>query len=320
MRVVFMGTPEFAVPSLDRLAAERHEILLVVTRPDRRRDRRAEPSPSPVKARARALGLEVMEPATAADAALQERIAALRPDLAVVVAYGRILPPALLAAPARGAVNVHASLLPRWRGAAPIARAILAGDRVTGVTTMQMDRGLDTGAILLERPCDIEDRETTLTLTGRLALLGADLLAETIALLARDALTTRSQDESRATWAPPLRREDGRIAWEVPAAEIDRRVRACQPWPVAEAGLRGERVQILEAEPLSPDDPGGAEADGAVPGLVLEAGGRLVVACGGGTRLALRSLRLPGRRALAAREAVNGRIVARGDRLTAPPA
>ena len=313
MRVVFMGTPEFAVPSLDRLA-EGHDVALVVTRPDRRRSRGAAPEPSPVKARARVLGLEVVEPPGANDPALLERIASLQPDLAVVVAYGRILPPSLLAIPARGALNVHASLLPRWRGAAPIARAILAGDAVTGVATMQMEQGLDTGALLLERSCDIDPRDTTASLTTRLAALGAEVLGETLVALEQGAVTPRAQDDARATWAPPLRREDGRIAWDAEAVAIDRRVRACLPWPVAEAGLKGERVQILEAEPLAVDAPA-VEA-----GRVLEAGERIVVACGGGTRLAVRSLRLPGRRALTAREAVNGRIVARGDRLTGPPA
>ncbi|HZN02993.1 MAG TPA: methionyl-tRNA formyltransferase [Candidatus Polarisedimenticolia bacterium] len=319
MRVVFMGTPEFAVPSLDRLAADGHDIPLVVTRPDSRRNRRARPEPSPVKARARALGLEVAEPQSAREPALLERIASLRPDLAVVVAYGKILPAALLEIPSRGAVNVHASLLPRWRGAAPIARAILAGDAVTGVTTMQMELGLDTGPVLLERSCDIAPRETTATLTGRLAVLGADLLAETLPLLARGAITPRPQDESRATWAPPLRREDGRIGWDAPAVEIDRRIRACHPWPVAEAGLRGDRVQILEAEPLEDREPTDQPADACEPGWVLRAGESIVVACGGGTRLAVLTLRVPGGRALSARDAVNGRLVARGECFTAPP-
>ena len=318
MRVVFMGTPDFAVPSLDRLA-EGHTILLVVTRPDRRRSRGAPPEPSPVKARARALGVDVLEPPAANDPDLLARIESLRPDLAVVVAYGRILPPSLLAIPARGAVNVHASLLPRWRGAAPIARAILAGDAVTGVATMQMEPGLDTGPVLLERSCDIEPRDTTATLTLRLADLGAEVLGETLRLLEQGAVAPRVQDETRATWAPPLRREDGRIDWDAEAAAIDRRVRACLPWPVAEAGLRGERVQILDAEPIAGRPAAGGPEEGGA-GRVLEAGERIVVACGGGTRLAVRSLRLPGRRALSAREAVNGRIVRSGDRFTVPPA
>jgi methionyl-tRNA formyltransferase len=314
MRVVFMGTPAFAVPSLERLAAAKHALPLVVTRPDRpRRHGAAKPEATPVKERARALGLDVAEPGSLREPAVLERLAALRPDILVVVAFGQILPESVLALPGRGAVNVHASLLPRWRGAAPIARAILAGDTVTGVTTMQMERGLDTGPILLERRCDIGPDETAGELTARLAGLGADLLIETLDALERGTVTPQRQDDARATWAPPLRREDGRIDWDAEAAAIAARVRGCLPWPVAEAGLRDGRVQILAAAPLS-----SGPASAAPPGTVIEAGETLVVACGGGTRLGIRSLRIPGRRAVTAREAVNGRLVAPGDRLTAP--
>jgi len=318
MRVVFMGTPGFAVPSLERLAAEGHALPLVVTRPDARRQRAAKPEATPVKTRALALGLAVEEPASVREPAFLDRLEAMRPDIVVVVAFGQILPPELLAIPARGAVNVHASLLPRWRGAAPVARALLAGDTRTGVTTMRMERGLDTGPILLERPCDIGPRETAGELTERLARLGADLLIETLRGLARGVIEPQPQDASRATWAPPLTREDGRIDWGSDAAAITRRVRACLPWPVAEAGLRGGRVQILSADPLPPQDPD--HAPPGEPGTVLAAGDRLVVACGGGTRLAIDSLRIPGRRVTTAREAVNGRVVAAADRFTAPPA
>jgi methionyl-tRNA formyltransferase len=322
MRVVFMGTPAFAVPSLERLAAVGHALPLVVTRPDRpRRHGSSKPEATPVKERALGLGLEVAEPGNLREPAILERLAALRPDVAVVVAFGQILPPSILALPARGAVNVHASLLPRWRGAAPIARAIFAGDTVTGVTTMQMDRGLDTGPILLERRCDIGPEETAGELTARLAGLGADLLIETLDALERGAVTPRPQDAALATWAPPLRREDGRIDWNEEAAAIAGRVRGCQPWPVAEAGLRDGRVQILAAGPLpAPRPPSDGPACPPEPGTVLETGETLVVACGGGSSLAIRSLRIPGRRAVTAREAVNGRVVAAGDRLTAPPA
>lgn len=334
MRVVFMGTPAFAVPSLDRLAEQGHALPLVVTRPDRpRRHGAAKPEPTPVKERALALGLEVAEPGSLREPEFLARLEAVRADLAVVVAFGQILPPAILALPPRGAVNVHASLLPRWRGAAPIARAILAGDAATGVTTMQMDRGLDTGPILLERACDIGPDETAGELTIRLARLGADLLIETLGALERGAVAPRPQDDGLATWAPPLRREDGRIDWGADAAAVSCRVRACLPWPVAEAGLRGGRIQILAAQPLPAEqgtvaEPGKDAEQGTVaepgkdaePGSVLEAGERLVVACGRGTRLDIRSLRVPGRRAATAREAVNGRVVGRGDRFTAPPA
>jgi len=325
MRVVFMGTPAFAVPSLERLAAAGHALPLVVTRPDRpRRHGASKPEATPVKERASALGLEVAEPESLRDPSWLATLAAIRPDIVVVVAFGQILPPSVLELPARGAVNVHASLLPRWRGAAPIARAILAGDTVTGVTTMQMDRGLDTGPILLERRSDIDPGETAGELTARLAVLGADLLIETLDALERGTVTPRPQDAARATWAPPLRREDARIDWSEDAAAIAARVRGCLPWPVAEAGLRGGRVQILAAAAVPTGDGAVPSAAGsaapAEPGTVLEAGAALVVACGGASRLGIRSLRLPGRRAVTAREAVNGRLVAPGDRLTAPPA
>ncbi len=314
MRVIFLGTPAFAVPSLERLAAAKHALPLVVTRPDRpRRHGASRPEATPVKECARALGLDVAEPESLRETAVLERLAALRPDILVVVAFGQLLPESVLALPGRGAVNVHASLLPRWRGAAPIARAILAGDSVTGVTTMQMERGLDTGPILLERRCDIGPDETAGELTVRLAVLGANLLIETLDALERGTVTPQRQDDARATWAPPLRREDGRIDWGEEAAAIAARVRGCLPWPVAEAALRDGRVQILAAEPLSPEP-----ASAATPGTVLEAGDTLVVACGGGTRLGIRSLRIPGRRTVTAREAVNGRLVAPGDRLTSP--
>jgi len=320
MRVVFMGTPAFAVPSLERLAATEHALPLVITRPDRpRRHGASKPEPTPVKERAQALGLDVAEPESLRDPAVLEMLASVRPEVIVVVAFGQILPEPVLALPARGAVNVHASLLPRWRGAAPIARAILAGDTVTGVTTMQMERGLDTGPILLERRSDIGPDETAGELTVRLAGLGADLLIETLDSLELGLLTPRPQDEARATWAPPLRREDGRIDWKQDAAAIAARVRGCLPWPVAEAGLREGRVQILAASPLSPGAAAPAGSTAAPePGAVLETGETVVVACGGGTRLGIRSLRMPGRRAVTAREAVNGRLIAPGDRLTAP--
>ncbi|HEV8200354.1 MAG TPA: methionyl-tRNA formyltransferase [Candidatus Polarisedimenticolia bacterium] len=324
MRVVFMGTPAFAVPSLERLAAGGHALPLVVTRPDRpRRHGASKPEATPVKECARALGLDVAEPENLRGPAVLEMLASVRPEVVVVVAFGQILPEAVLGVPARGAVNVHASLLPRWRGAAPIARAILAGDTVTGVTTMQMERGLDTGPILLERRCDIGPDETAGELTVRLAGLGADLLIETLDGLERGTVTPLGQDESRATWAAPLRREDGRIDWNDEAAAIAARVRACRPWPVAEAGLRDGRVQILAAAPLRPGAGASVAAparDAAAPepGTVLETGETLVVACGGGTRLGIRSLRIPGRRAVTAREAVNGRLIASGDRLSAP--
>jgi methionyl-tRNA formyltransferase len=317
MRLVFMGTPEFAVPSLEALQAAGHEPVAVVTRPDRpRRHGGAAPEASPVKTAATRLGLAVLQPVTLRDPEFTAALAREAPEAIVVVAFGLLLPPAVLALPPRGCVNVHASLLPRWRGAAPIARAIMAGERRTGVTTMRMDRGLDTGDILLARSCAIAPGETAGELTARLAVLGAGLLVETLAALASGTIEAQAQDGAAATWAPALTRADARIDWSADAAAVAGRILGCNPWPVAEAGLRGARLQILR---------GVAERDtvGASPsptGTVLEAAGeRIVVACAPGTRLRIETLRLPGRREQSARDAINGRLVRQGDLLTPPP-
>ena len=320
MRLVFMGTPGFAVPALEALAGA-HDIRLVVTRPDRPRRRGGGmPEPSDVKARARDLGLEVAEPETLRDPAVPASLRAARPDAIVVVAFGLLLPEPILALPELGCVNLHASLLPRWRGAAPVARAILAGDTRTGVTTMRMERGLDTGPILLSRACDILPDETAGALTGRLAALGAPLLLQTLAALVSGAIAPSPQDEAFATWAPPLSRADARLDWNEPAAALALRVRACQPWPVAEAMLNGRRVQILAAEAPAPGDRQSEGLRAEAPGTVAAAGAVLRVACGGGSLLEVRRLRVAGARAIDARDAVNGRLVAAGDRFTSIPA
>jgi methionyl-tRNA formyltransferase len=323
MRLVFMGTPEFAVPSLRALAGGGHEVTAVVTRPDRpRRSRASRPAPSPVKAESGRLGIPVWQPESVSEAAFVDRVRRAAPETIVVVAFGQILPPDLLQVPKRWCINLHASLLPAYRGAAPIARAIMAGETRTGVTTMRMDRGLDTGDLLLARTCDIDPEETAGELDARLAGLGADLLLETIEAHARGALEPRPQDASRATYAPPLKRADGSMDWGEPARSVADRVRGCNPWPLAQAGLRGGRVQILRARGAGDVAAGspGAPSRAAPPGHVVEASGdRLMAACGGGTLLSILELRFPGRRALTAREAINGRLVATGDRFTPPP-
>jgi methionyl-tRNA formyltransferase len=322
MRLVFMGTPAFAVPALEVLA-KAHDIRLVITRPDRPRRRGGgPPEPSDVKAAARRLGLDVAEPPTLRDPEVVERLRAASPDAIVVVAFGLLLPEPVLAVPKLGCVNLHASLLPRWRGAAPVARAILAGDTRTGVTTMWMERGLDTGPILLSRACEIDPEETAGTLTARLAALGPPLLLETIAGLDAGALTPTPQDDALATWAPPLSRADARLEWNETAASLALRVRACQPWPIAEAMLNGRRVQILAAvaEPTAPVDPGAGDRQAPESGTVVAAGTALRVVCGGGSLLAVSRLRVAGGRAIGASDAVNGRLVAPGDRFTSIPA
>jgi methionyl-tRNA formyltransferase len=313
MRLVFMGTPDFAVPSLRSLRSAGHELLAVVTQPDRpRRRKSAPPEPSPVKREAEGIGLPVLQPETVKDPAFVERLRALAPETITVVAYGQILPPEVLSLAPRWCINLHASILPRYRGAAPIARAIMAGERITGVTTMKMDRGLDTGDILLQKECAIGLSETAGELTLRLAGLGADLLVETLALHARGALEPRRQDGREATPAPAFRKAEGRIDWSAPATDIACRVRACNPWPLAVSWLRGQPVQILRAE-VGLGSAGSGGKRGA-PGAVIEAGdARLVVRCRGDSRLALLELRFPGRQAMSARDALNGRLIRAGD-------
>ena len=313
MRLVFFGTPEFAVPALRSLVKAGHDVPAVVTQPDRPRRRRSgSPEPSPVKKEAQRHGLEVLQPVSVREPEFAERLRALAPETGVVVAYGQILPSGVLLVPPRWCINVHASLLPRYRGAAPIARAIMAGERVTGVTTMKMDRGLDTGDILQQRECAIGLTETAGELTARLAVLGAGLLVGTLDLHARGGLDPRRQDG-----APPLTRADGRVDWSAPAEEIALRVRACNPWPLAVALLGDRPLQILRAEVNL--EPVSYREHRPPPGRVVVRGGRLLVRCKGETHLALLELRFAGGKAIAARDALNGRLIGPGDTLSPAP-
>jgi methionyl-tRNA formyltransferase len=318
MRLVFMGTPEFAVPSLKSLLDSGEEIAAVVTQPDRpRRSRSSPPAPSPVKIEAMGRGLPVLQPASVRDPEFVGALGVIAPQTIVVVAFGQILPEAVLALAPRWCINLHASTLPRYRGAAPIARAIMAGERVTGCTTMKMDRGLDSGDILLQRECAIGLGETTGELTVRLADLGAGLLVETLAQHARGALEPRRQDSREATQAPALSKEDGRIDWNLDAVEIANRIRGCNPWPLAFTHLRGESLHLLRAEvSFEPVD----RRREAPPGRVLSADpDRILIQCRDGSRLALLELRFPGRRSVSAGDAVNGRLIRTGDSLTRMP-
>ncbi len=260
MRLVFCGTPAHAVPSLEALAAKRPswEIALVLSQPDRGRGRGRRVLPSPVKEAAVRLGLAVETPEKLTTAEMKARLAALRPDVVAVVAYGKIFRPWLLELPRFGCVNVHFSLLPRHRGVAPVARAILAGDVETGVTTMGMDPGVDTGPVYLQRRAAIAPRETCGALTPRLGALGAPLLVETIERVAAGTLAPAPQDETLATTAPALTKEDGRVDWGRPAEEIARRVRALEPWPGAFTTLRGEPFKIGRARAAPGEAPPGA--------------------------------------------------------------
>jgi methionyl-tRNA formyltransferase len=268
MRIAFMGTPEFAVPTLEALVAAGHEIAAVYSQPPRPAGRGKALRPSPVQLRADALGIEVRTPRSLRDPEAQADFAALDLDAAIVAAYGLILPPPILDAPRRGCLNVHASLLPRWRGAAPIQRAILAGDRMTGVTIMQMEEGLDTGPMLAATGTPI-DRKTAGELTAELARFGADYLVEVLAQL--DRLGPRPQAEDRATYAPKIAKDEARLDFTRHALEVDRQIRAFNPVPGAWFETGGERFKLLAADPVQV---------AGEPGTVLDEW--LTIACGEG--------------------------------------
>ncbi len=324
MKVVFFGTPAWSAVSLRALAASRHEVVGVVTAPDRARGRSGTPRPCEVALAARELGLApILQPDTLRGRAVREPILALRPDVLAVVAFGRILPGRLLDAPPHGAVNVHFSLLPRHRGASPVQHAILVGDAVTGVTTMRMDRGLDTGPVLLSETAPIGPRETACELGARLAVRGAALLVDTLDGLDRGELEAHAQDEERATLAPLLRKEDGYLDWEHDASAIDARIRAFSRWPpVVCHGPRGT-LRLLEADPVdrAPGDGRGDTSRPAKPGAVLGAHGvAFDVACGNGTVLRVGSVQPAGRRAMPGAGALSGGYVVTGTRLGDGPA
>jgi methionyl-tRNA formyltransferase len=267
MRLAFMGTPDFAVPTLEALIAAGHEVAAVYTQPPRPAGRGKAPRPSPVQLRAEAAGIAVRTPLSLRDPDEQAAFAALDLEVAVVAAYGLILPRPILDAPRRGCLNVHASLLPRWRGAAPVQRAILAGDRMTGVTIMAMEEGLDTGPMLAAMGTPI-GRKTAGELTGELAGLGAEWMVETLAGLHR--IGPRPQQEAQATYAPKIRKEETRLDFTRPAIEVERQVRAFNPAPGAWFEAGGERIKLLAAEPV--------EAAGESGEVLPDKG--LTIACG----------------------------------------
>jgi methionyl-tRNA formyltransferase len=296
MRVAFAGTPAFAARALEALAAAGHDIPLVLTQPDRPAGRGLRLTPSAVSESASRLGLRVEKPATLKTPEALDLVRAANADVMVVAAYGLILPRAVLEAFAHGCINIHASLLPRWRGAAPIQRAILAGDERTGICIMQMDAGLDTGPVLLERSIAIEPADTTGTLTEKLASLGATAIVDALASLA--SLQPVPQDESRATYAAKIAKAEARIDWNRDARDIDRRVRAFNPAPGAEAQLGDEIVKVWACEPL--------EVPSGPAGKVLRAeGAELVVACGKGA-LRLTTLQRAGARKMGAADFLRG--------------
>jgi len=304
IRIVFAGTPDFAVPSLNALAgrvAADFELAAVYTQPDRPAGRGRRLRESDIKKLARTLGVRIEQPTTLRDVSAQHILQELKPDLLVVAAYGLILPQAVLDIPSLGCVNVHASLLPRWRGAAPVQRAILAGDTRTGVTLMQMDAGLDTGAMLAHRETVIGSEESGGELTARLAQLGGELLLESLPQLLNCKLRALKQDDSQATLAPKIKKREARIDWNESAVQIARKVRAFNPWPVAETILQDRQLRLWSAR-----------CDGAVrakPGTVLSGdGSNLKVATGDGALL-INSLQLAGKRVMTAGEFLNAHSI-----------
>lgn len=300
MKIVFAGTPEFAVASL-RAAARHHEVVAVYTQPDRPAGRGRGLAPSPVKLEAIARGIPVFQPESLKDEAAQHQLRDLQPDLMVVVAYGLILPKAVLAIPTHGCWNVHASLLPRWRGAAPIQRAIQAGDAETGVCLMQMEAGLDTGPVLLRQHTPIQPAELGGQLHDRLAELGAQVLADGLGLL-RAGLkpVAQPQPAEGVTYAHKLDKAEARLDWSADAVSLERTVRAFNPWPIAEAHLAGERVRIHGAVALQ-------DNLGQAPGTLLAASrDGIDIACGQGA-LRLRVLQREGGKAITAADYLNAR-------------
>ncbi|QVM91478.1 methionyl-tRNA formyltransferase [Pseudomonas entomophila] len=298
MRIVFAGTPEFAAEHLKALLDSPYEIVAVYTQPDRPAGRGQKLMPSAVKALAVAHDIPVYQPQTLRNAEAQAELAALKPDLMVVVAYGLILPQVVLDIPRLGCINSHASLLPRWRGAAPIQRAVEAGDAESGVTVMRMEAGLDTGPMLLKVITPISAEDTGGTLHDRLAAMGPGAVVQAIVGLADGSLQGEVQDDALATYAHKLNKDEARIDWSRPAVELERLIRAFNPWPVCHSTLDGESVKVLAAN---------LSTGKGTPGEILSASkDGLVVACGDGA-LSLTRLQLPGGKALAFSDLFNSR-------------
>lgn len=300
MRLVFCGTPRFAVPTLEKLVEAGHSVPLVVTQPDRPRGRGMELAVSPVKEAARRLNIAVQQPAAIKNnAEFREQLASISPDAIIVVGYGRIIPPWMINLPHFGNLNLHGSLLPKYRGAAPIQWAIANGESVTGVTTMRIDAGLDTGDILMQDELPIGAEDTAETLGPRLAAIGAALMVDTLDGLDTGEIQPIPQDHSQATLAPILKREDGRMDFARTAKELCNRLRGFQPWPGAFTTFKGKTTQVHRARPAR-------DSASLAPGDVAAEGGRLFVGCGQGTLLELVELQVEGKRRMTAQEFING--------------
>lgn len=306
MKLIFAGTPEFAARALQALLHAGHEIALVLTQPDRPAGRGMGLTMSPVKQLAMANDLSVLQPVSLKQPEIQGQLAAVQADAMVVAAYGLILPHEVLTIPRLGCLNIHASLLPRWRGAAPIQRAILAGDGETGITIMQMDAGLDTGPMLLRYSLDIEDKETAQTLHDKLAALGAEAIVSVLQQLEQGSLQGQIQDDRLATYAAKLSKAEARLDWRLPARDLERAVRAYNPFPVAQCVFKGEIWRIWQAV--------AKEGESGPVGVILRVDrGGLLVGCGQGALL-LQEIQKAGGKRLPAAQFLHGRPVAAGDR------
>ncbi len=301
MRLVYLGTPPFAVPTLERVVEAGHEVTGVFTQPDRPKGRGQKDAMSPVKEAALRLGLAVHQPERVRRPDVVEQLRAMAPDAMVIVGYGQIVPQAILDIAPLGIINVHASLLPKYRGAAPIQWAIARGEKTTGITTMKIDAGLDTGAMLLKWETAIGEEETAVELGARLAVAGADLLVKTLAELS--SIAPEAQDNAAATLAPILKREDGHIDWTMSPREILNRARGFQPWPGAYGFLRGQRFHVWR----------GAIAEKTLaPGTLLSEGKRLFAGCGGGA-IELLEIQMEGKKRMAAAAFLNGFSITPGE-------
>jgi methionyl-tRNA formyltransferase len=308
LRMVFCGTPQFAVPSLKKLLSlPEFEILGVFTQPDRPKGRGKEVAASPVKEVAAGAGIAIYQPEKIRGAESEQQLRAMNPDVIVIIAYGQIIPAKLLPIPRLGWINLHASLLPKYRGAAPIAWAIANGEQATGNTSMRIDAGMDTGETLLQQELPIGSDETAPQLAERLAEAGAGLMIDTLRGLQSGALQSRPQDSSLATYAPILKREDGRIDWTKPAMEIYNRMRGFAPWPGAYTELRGQMCHVWGRALAK-------EICAELPGTLVEQRGKLLVACGAATVIELTDVKLEGRKRISAAEFANGIRLRVGER------
>ncbi|HEV2423455.1 MAG TPA: methionyl-tRNA formyltransferase [Terriglobia bacterium] len=312
MKLIFCGTPQFAVPTLLRLNRAPFHIELVLTNPDEPRGRGQALKPPPVKQAALDAGLVVFQPRKFKAPLTRDIVSHYRPDAIVVAAYGHIIPGWMIQLPRFGCINLHASLLPKYRGAAPVPWAIIRGENVTGVTTMKIGPGLDTGDILLQHQTEIGPEDTTETVLERLSIAGAGLMAETLHALSHGQIAPRPQDDSASTLAPMLKKEDGRIDWSLPAHEIERRVRGLRPWPGAYTSFRGKGLQIWRASVAA----GLLQAE---PGTLSARDGKALASCGQGTALELVEVQMEGRRRVPASDFLNGVRLEAGEKFDATP-